>query len=574
MTSVTGQKKPPVCLEKTPANLHSQFLRSPVAIVPIIALAGCGGGTADAGNGKPGASAPPPPPAPAAPPAPPPPPPPTTVQSGRFLAQSTMGATDADIQAVVSQGYDGWLGAQFTMARPTSFWDWLISKGYGAPAQYNTEAGVEPMVWNQLITGKDQLRQRVGVALMSMLVVGIEGTPQLWRQFSMASYMDVLWDNAFGNYRTLLDKISMNAVMSFYLTFINNKKASASGSVPDENYAREIMQLFTIGLYQLNLDGTQKLNSSGKPIETYTQADIVGLARVFTGWKDDKSVVVAGYENLKAPMVQYAPDHELGAKTFLGTTIPAGTNGAASLKLALDAIFAHANVAPFVSKQLIQHLVTSNPTPAYVQRIATVFENNGSGVRGDLRAVVRAILLDVDARNDAAAAASTTFGKVREPLLRFTGWARAFNVTSPSDKWQIDTGQNVGRSPGVFNYFRPGYVPPGSALATAGLVGPEFQIINEVKVPWFINFIILSLRDGWGDAKGNYAEFTAKAADSQALLDMINLRLAANQVSAATIAQIKTAIDSLPSATATDLLDRVYTAVTLIMASPEYIILK
>jgi uncharacterized protein (DUF1800 family) len=554
-------------------SVSSVLLPPPVAIVPALGLAACGdGGTATAAS----ASAPPPP----APPAPPPPPPPTTTQSARFLAQATMGTTNADIQAVVSQGYDGWLGAQFGKARPTTFWDWLNANGYNIPVNIYRDAGTDSMIWSQLITSDDQLRQRVGVALMSILVVGIDGTHFSWQQFAMAAYMDILWDNAFGNYRTLLEKISNSPVMGIYLTFLNAKKASSTGSVPDENYAREIMQLFSIGLYQLNMDGTQKLVNN-KPVETYTINDVTGLARVFTGWtwsNYDPSTP----DLHKKPMVQNAGDHELGAKTFLGTTIPAGTDGAASLKIALDTIFAHPNVAPFISKQLIQHLVTSNPTPAYVQRIATIFENNGSGVRGDLRAVIRAILLDAEARNDSAAAASTTFGKLREPVIRFTGWARAFGATSPSGKWSIgDTNyssyglaQSIGRSPSVFNFFRPGYVPPNSAVNTANLVAPEFQITNEVSVIGYINFIQVTMRDGQGDVKANFTDFVAKASDSQALLDLINLRVAANQVSAATIAQLKTAIDSVATATPTDLQDRVSIATVLIMSSPEYLILK
>lgn len=558
-----------------PDSVSSILPPPPVAIVPALALtlSACGGDSGTAASA--GA---PPSPAPAAPP-PPPPPPPTTTQAARFLAQSTMGTTDADIQAVVSQGYDGWLGTQFAKARPTTFWNWLNTNGYNIPVNVFRDSGTDAMIWSQLISADDQLRQRVSVALMSILVVGIDGLHFTWQQFAMAAYMDILWDNAFGNYRTLLDKISTSPVMGFYLTYINSKKANSAGSVPDENYAREIMQLFSIGLYQLNLDGTQKL-SGGKPIETYTINDITGLARVFTGWTWTYDTSTPDLH--KTPMFQNAGDHETGAKTFLGTTIPAGTDGVASLKIALDTIFAHPNVAPFVSKQLIQHLVTSNPTPAYVQRVATIFENNGSGVRGDLRAVVRAILLDTEARNDAAAAASTSFGKLREPVMRFTGWARAFGATSPSGKWAIGNvmsqayhlGQNVGRSPSVFNFFRPGYVPPGSAVATANMVAPEFQLTNEVSVIGYINFMILSMRDGWDDVKGNFTDYVAKATDSQALIDLINLRVAANQVSAATVAQIKTAVDSLPSATPTDLQSRVMVATIMIVASPEYLILK
>lgn len=489
-----------------------------------------------------------------------------------------MGSSAVDITSVTSKGYDGWLSDQFAKPRGTTFWNWLIANGYSAPVNYSRQDGFDPMVWSQLISGEDQLRQRVGAALLSIFVVGIESTPNVWKQFSMAAYMDILWDNAFGNFRTLLEKVTLNPVMAFYLTFINNKKANANGAVPDENYAREIMQLFTIGLYQLNADGTQKL-SNGKPIETYTLADVTGLASVFTGWVDDKSKQSAGYENLALPMLQVPADHELGVKTFLGTTIPAGTDGVASLKTTLDTLFTHPNVPPFISKQLIQRLVTSNPSPAYVQRVGAVFENNGSGVRGDLRAVVRAILLDTEARDDAAAMSSTSFGKLREPVMRVTSWARAFGATSPSKAWAIgDTSswlsQAIGRSPSVFNFFRPGYSPPNTMIATQAMVAPEYQIANEQTNVNYINFMALMMLNGAGDFKADNTEYLGKATDSQALLDLINLRLAANQVSAATIAQIKTAVDSLPSVTQDDKLNRIYIAALGIMASPEFLIQK
>lgn len=553
-------------------NVSSALPPVPVVIVPALALAACGGGggSSSSGTATPAAVAPPPPP----------PPPPTSTQAGRFLAQATMGTTAADITAVTTQGYDGWLGTQFAKPRASTFWDWLQSRGYNNIDTIFRDEGFDPMIWSSLIAGEDQLRQRVSVALLSMLVVSIESTPNQFKPFAMAGYLDILWDNAFGNYRTILDKISTNPIMAFYLTFLDNKKGNAAGAQPDENYARELMQLFTIGLYQLNLDGTLK-QSGGKPIETYTLEDVSGLARVFTGWVMENPLNTTPDRYNKA-LIQNPALHETGVKTFLGTTIPAGTDGVASLKLALDAIFAHPNVPPFVSKQLIQHLVTSNPSPAYVQRVATVFQDNGSGVRGDLRAVVRAILLDTEARNDAAAASSTSFGKLREPVMRFTGWARAFGATSASDKWPIGNtsaqnnrlGQSIGRSPSVFNFFRPGYVPPSSEIAKQNLVAPEFQIANEISVIAYINYIQVTMRDGWGDFKGNYTEYLAKAADSQALLDMINLRVTANQVSAATIAQIKTAVDSLASVTPTDLQNRVNVATVLIMASPEYLILK
>src|SRR6185295_9539223 len=221
-------------------------------------------------------------------------------------------------------------------------------------------------------------------------------------------------------------------------------------------------------------------------------------------------------------------------KTFLGTTIPAGTDGPNSMRLALDAIFAHQNVAPFVSKQLIQHLVTSNPPSAYVARIAAVFANNGSGVRGDLKAVVRAILTDVEARSEAIAGTATA-GKLREPVARLTGWARAFGASSPSGTWPIgDTsssatrlGQSPGRSPSVFNFFRPGYTPPNSAIASAGLVAPEFQIANEPSVIAYVNYMSALIVNGAGDFRADYAAISAFAADSTALVDEVDNLLGA-----------------------------------------------
>ncbi len=557
-------------------NVKISKLPAPVAILPILGLTACGADGGGSGQGPTAGPTPPPPP-----PAPPPPPPPTSTQSGRFLAQAGMGSSAADIASVTAKGFDGWLSDQFNKPRATSFWDWLIANGHGTMADVFTQNGFDAAIWSQLITGEDQLRQRVGAALYSIFVVKIDDTEVYWRQFSTAAYMDILWDNAFGNFRTLLEKITLSPAMGWYLSLANNKKADANGSVPDENFAREIMQLFTIGLYQLNPDGTQKL-ANGKPIETYSLSDVTGLARALTGWFYTGFFARGGPDHVRLPMIYDVGAHEMGEAKFLGTTIPAGTAGPDSLKIVLDTLFAHPNVAPFISKQLIQKLVTSNPTPAYVQRVASIFENNGSGVRGDLRAVVRAILLDSDARNDAAALASTSFGKLREPMMRFTAWARAFGAKSPSNAWKIGdnsgtTGflsQQLGRSPSVFSFFRPGYVPPNSAVATQNMVAPEFQIVNEQSTVLYITFMHKSLRDGWGDFKADYSEYVAKAADSQALLDLINLRLAANQVSAATLAQIKMAVDSIPTTTPADLLNRVYVATLAIMASPEFLILK
>lgn len=557
IATVTAELQPPPETEApvTPPHL--------AALGVTLGLAACGGG----GGGMVATPATPSPPAAIMP---------TRLQAARFLGQATVGSSKANVDAVAAQGYDAWLDAQFAMPRAISHWDWLVQAGYATTATQNNQQGFDPVMWRQLIASADQLRQRVGMALLDFLVVGIDGVNVPWRQFAVAAYVDVLWDGAFGNFRTLLQNISTNVAMGYYLTFAGNRKANAAtGSVPDENYARELMQLFTIGLLRLNTDGTLQ---GGTAQETYTQDDITGLARVFTGWN------IANADNttpdrMRLPMTNTASLHETGVKTFLGTTIPAGTAGPQSLTLALDAIFNHANLPPFVCKQLIQHLVTSNPSAAYVNRISQVFINNGSGTRGDLRAVVRAILLDTEARSDPGS--STSFGKLREPVLRLTGWARAFNANSASGAWAIgDTsssgtrlGQSPGRSPSVFNFFRPGYTPPNSPIADAGLVAPEFQITNEPSVIAYINYMSALVQTGSGDFRADYADMVALAGNSQSLVDEVDILLGARLPDAAK-ASIRAAVDAIPTTATNAALNRTYTAVLLTLASPDYLVQK
>jgi uncharacterized protein (DUF1800 family) len=501
-------------------------------------------------------------------------------QASRFLGQATLGTTKAEITAVQSSGYAAWIDAQFAMPRATSHWDWLVAQGFNAVANKDTQNGFNPTIWRQLISSNDQLRQRVGLALSEIIVVGIDGLNTNWVTFASAAYFDVLLDNAFGNYRDIIEKISLNPAMGVYLTFNGNKKASGTtGAQPDENYARELMQLFTLGLYKLEQDGTLQL-SGGQPVETYTPADVSGLARVFTGWTIDSSDSTTP-DRLRRPMIQNAANHETGIKSFLGTTIPQGTTGAPSLQIALNTIFAHSNLPPFVSKQLIQRLVTSNPSPNFVRRVADVFANNGAGVRGDMKAVIKAILLDPEARSTKTFA-DPSFGKLREPVIRLANWARAFGVTSPSEAWAFgDTsstsnrlGQSIGHSPSVFNFFRPGYSPPNTAISTSGLVAPEFQITTEPTVIAYLNYMQSLIQNGAGDAKANYTDILTKAADSQALIDEVNLVLAGNQLSAATLVTIKTAVDSISATTTSGPANRVYTAILLTMASTDYIVQK
>ena len=333
----------------------------------VVALAACGGGGGDSPSASP----------------PPVTTPPTAEQAARFLAQASMGASRAQIDRVVALGYAGWLDEQFALPASGTRWDWLVARGYADISHKNDEAGFDSAAWSKLLSAPDTLRQRVTLALSEIFVTAIDGLiGGGWRQFAAAAYLDLLEAQAFGNHRTLLQQISLNAAMGEFLTFRASAKANAStGALPDENYARECMQLFTIGLVQLNLDGTPRL-TAGNTTDTYSQDDITGLARVFTGWDFDLAgltfaVATATPDFLRRPMVQVASRYETGAKSFLGSTVAAGTPAAQGLTQALDTIFAHPNVAPFFCRQLIQRLVTSNPSPAYVARIATVFNNDG-----------------------------------------------------------------------------------------------------------------------------------------------------------------------------------------------------
>ncbi|MGY2733951.1 DUF1800 domain-containing protein [Sphingomonas sp. UYP23] len=541
----------------------SALLKTLGALTPTVALAACGGdGSAPAGPSTP-----------------------TVVtqaitpfQASRFLSQATMGATRAMVTDVVSTGFSGWLTAQFAMARTTTHWDWLIANGYNAAANVNTQNGFDPTMWRGMISDRDQLRQRVGMALLDILVVGINGVNLNWKAFATAAYVDVLLDTAFTNYRQIMGAITTNAAMGSFLTFLGNRKANAAtGSQPDENYARELMQLFALGLYQLNLDGSVK-TAGGTPLETYTQADVSGLARVFTGLSL-ASTTTTTPDVYRMPLVMNASLNETGTASFLGISVSGG--GMAAVNTALDTIFAHPNVPPFVSKQLIQRLVTSNPSAGYVGRVAAVFADNGKGVRGDMQAVLRAILLDTEARDDSTLTASSA-GKLREPVMRLTGWARAYNVASPTAAWAIgDTsstttrlGQSMGRSQTVFNWFRPGYTPPDTAIATAGLVAPEFQITNEQSVVAYVNFMQTLVASGIGDVKADYTDILTKASDSAALVDEINAVLAAGQLSTTTVAAIRSAVDSIATTATNGPTTRVQIAILLALASPDYLTVK
>jgi len=540
-----------------------------LAAATLLSACGGGGGAGDSGAAPgSGVTA-----------APPPPPPPTDGEAARFLAQAGFAAPTADIATVKSGGYAAWLDAQFALPVSAGHFDWMVEKGYAVEANRNSFTGLDNSIWRKLMSAPDTLRQRVVLALSEILVVSMNGLPVQWRGLMGAAYLDLLEQHAFGNFRALLEAVTLSPAMGVYLNMRGNQKEDArTGRVPDENYAREVMQLFTIGLVQLNADGSAKLGSDGKPVDTYTQAQITELARVFTGWDyDGSSATDPTY--VKKPMVNIASRFATGAKKVLGVDIPATADAAAAMKTAMDTLADHANVGPFIGRQLIQRLVASHPSPAYVGRVAAVWANNGAGVRGDLKAVIRAVLLDTEARS---VPTSNSGGKLREPVLRLVQWARSFNAASPTGVWNIgDTtnpatrlGQSPLRSGSVFNFFRPGYVPPGSTLGTNAVTAPEFQLCNESTAAGYLNFLQTAIASGVGEVKASYTAELALAADAPALVANLALRLGGGGISAATESAIATAIATIAATTDAGKLNRVYAAILMLMACPEYLVQK
>jgi uncharacterized protein (DUF1800 family) len=547
----------------------------PPPAAPLAALAALSAAVAACGGGGGGSSPPPPPP-----------PPPaavfTAADASRLLAQASFGADRTEIERTRTLGAAAWIDEQLAMPRSQGHVDWLNAQGYNLYPDFQfARAPMDYTVWRKFLSAPDQLRQRMVFALSQIMVIAVEGIGGRWPAFGAAYYLDLLDEHAFGNFRNLLDAVTLSPAMGNYLSMRGSRRADASGRQPDENYSREVMQLFSIGLTELNADGTPRL-SGGATIDTYGQADVTGLARVFTGW-DYIAGDATSPATVIAPLTSYPTRHETGSKVFLGTTIPANTSATESLRIALDTLANHANVGPFIGRQLIQRFVTSNPSGPYVGRVSAVWANDGAGVRGNLKAVLRAILTDSEARDAGAARASASAGKLREPVLRFTQWARAARVGSASGLWRLgnlsDPATRLGQSPlhsaSVFNFYRPGYVPPNTSLATAGRVAPEFQITTESSVAGYLNFMQTAIATVNGvtgsDVKPDYAAWTALAGDPQALADEANLVLASGQLSAASVATVR---DAVAAINAVNTAQRVQAALLLTLAAPEYLVLK
>ncbi len=618
---------------------------------------------------------------------------PTTTDAAdasRFLIQSTFGPSRSDIASFLALGADqsarsnAWIASQLTTPRSGSHFQYLVNRKAeyvaGAAPDYTFGNNItRESFWGQALTSPDQLRQRLGLALSEVLVVSEYGGSN--DPYELAAYLDLLADNAFTNYRDLLYKVALSPAMGRYLSHLRNEGSSTN---PNENFAREILQLFGVGLFRLNQDGTQALNA-GQPIPTYDETMVKGFARVFTGFAYDDLVckglapplpaactdstfgvhpnwywepnrddlgpnVPPDVNGFKRPMVPYIGHHNKLTKQLMtysysapvnaGTPVAACTNAVAfasgaglavlaapvvpaidevtgvviptsgggtrtnrtqaydSLNAAIDNIFCHPNVGPFISNHLIRFFVTSTPSDAYVGRVTAAFNNSG-GIRGDMKAVITAVLTDVEA-TPSGATSPTKFGKLKEPMLRLSGLYRAFNTRSYSSRYRIDGldsleyGINQGplQSPTVFNYFHPEFAPPGP-IASAGAIGPEFEITTTTAIAATQNYfgsIVTSNSGSAGNAFtdnligngacsvgtlnatdpsaasrqhcmfGNLEELFAVSADSSTMFDYINLVMLGGSLSSTNKAALVAALDA-PAAYPT-------TAVPVLVTTP------
>ena len=528
--------------------------------------------------------------------------------ASRLLQQASFGPTLADVERVVQIGQAAWISEQLALpfvpdmvAAVQARYD--LGDAYRPGGANYTSNWVARRFWTSAATNPDQLRRRMGFALHQILMVSQADSNLERHARAYAQYVDTLNRHALGNYRDLLEQVALSPAMGIYLSHMRNRPEHVvSGRMPDENFAREVMQLFTIGLYELNTDGSPKLNGSGQPVETYTNDDVMAMSKVFTGWSwaypdaqlteqnfrfGNPDLSAAGDQRIDTlPMKAYPGQHSTSEKRLFSgkaqaVVIPAGSSAQASLKLALDALFNHPNVGPFISRQLIQRLVSSHPSHAYVARVAAVFNNNGKGVRGDLAAVARAILLD----SEAVSPPASSVGKLREPVLRVANWMRGLQATSVSGQYAIDgdigaLGQRPLHAPSVFGYFRPGYVPPNTSLATDGTTTPEMQIVNEATTAQWVNQAQRMAGNGLGWV-GTQSDVIAQlqpladlvaAGQLASVVERLNLLLHAGRMSPALKQDLMDAMISVSGTDASSHLNRARVALFLALASPEYLV--
>ena len=474
------------------------------------------------------------------------PPPPALLAAARFLEQSSFGPTPATLAAVQAVGPTNHLAQQFA----------LPETAIPTPADNSFGALRTWMLYNYT-SAPDQLRQRVAYSLSQIIVCSGAKLPYA---DELVPWLRLLSKHAFGNYSNLLKEITVSPSMGKYLDLANSTKPGI-GVGANENYARELMQLFSIGLRQLNQDGSVKTDGQGQPLGTYTQQDVAQLALALTGWIYAPNPGSGGWEYFGAPMVPKPSNHSLASKTFLGFTIPAGQTVQQDLDSVITCLMNHPNTAPFIATRLIRSMVLSNPSPGYIQRVADVFVDNGAGVRGDLKAVVTAILLDPEARNDSPTA---THGRLKEPVLQVANFLRALNGGfGPAQ--QISylfeyMGQSVLAPPSVFSWFSPLYRVPKSAL-----FGPEFQIYSPTEATLRGNLIHSVLAYPGPDMPVDLTAFQPHGSNMSALVDAVNTRLLYGRMSAEMKQAIMTA-----AAPGYDAKTRIETAIYLTALSGQY----
>lgn len=532
----------------------------------LLGLAGCGGGGSDNGTG---------------PPPPPPSPPVTKAEAYQFLNQTTFGAIEAEATRVIAMRQEAWIDDQ--RVKPVSLQ--LPHVLSVAPQQngmdFLLQADRIDIWFRNALHRDDQLRQRVAFALSEIMVVSQLGALNN-APFALADYYDVMARNAFGNYRDLIEEVTLHPAMGVYLSMLGNEKPDPALNIrPDENYARELMQLFSIGLVELNIDGTQKLNAFGNPIPTYSQEIIEGFAHVYTGWTWAGSPSFQRSfptrENQVIPMELWEEFHDQGPKMLLnGVTLQAGQGGENDLSDALDNVFNHPNVGPFIAIRLIHRLVTSNPSPAYIARVAAVFNNNGSGIRGDLGAVVKSILLDSEAHSSIR---QEQDGKIKEPIIRLTQLWRAYDATSNSGRYPIEYayivfGQGPLQATHVFNFFSPFYAPPGE-IQDGGMVAPELEIATEYLNTFVTNYMFgqifglnstnQNLQDD--DVFINFESEMLLAADIDLLIDSVAGKLLGGDISDTLRNEIAGMLALIPE---TDTAIRAAEVIYFIVTSPEF----
>lgn len=546
--------------------------------------------------------------------------------ASRFLAQATLGADYETIQKVAAMGYEAWMEEQFLLPKSEylpimeSIYQQFINVWVNQFGQTAVRENGENLPfghffsyawWQNNLTATDLLRHKMALALSEILVISYKAGDLADSGFGTSYYYDILYKNAFGNYRDILRDVTLSPAMGEYLSHYTNPKSNpAINRHPDENYAREVMQLFSIGLYELNQDGSQKLLNN-QSIPTYTNTDIKEFAKIFTGlgasetWAplEDLSSIPPEWEtgfpetNPAKPMKMYEEWHEPGEKRLLnGQVIPAGQTGMQDIEAAIDNLFNHPNVGPFIGRRLIQNMVKSNPSPAYIGRVAAAFADNGQEQRGDLKAVIKAILLDPEAR-DCERATKINNGKLRAPLARYVHLLRALKVNSPANTFWDDgerTEEMLQQTPlranSVFNFYLPDYQPNGP-IANDGKFAPEFQIHNSTTSINYGNLLVEVLYDGElinnfkaeptliGDfdidnSKPIQLDYTAidgMTNDLNALLDRLDILFTNGNLTTRTRNIIFNVLNQMD---AEDVFDIRGTAIFLILLSPDYAILK